>query len=384
MNKDKLLQTLRKNEVPLTNSETYQRNPPYYYDSLRAAFESYFNTFISKNFGYHFYATGLHDRGIDVYQYQTLDEENTVNSIIHFQRFFELFIKFLLTKADERLLYVSTVKNQSVQDYITLLDNAVESNPNSAIGFHEAFTRFTGLIKLSQDKSVDHTIVKSFKQVIEPYQFLLATGNLSGIEVMNHLRNKIMHSGSSLPNMWFLDYFITQHIVPIIFHITAIDKDTIGNTLFYLKTLSGNNILEGLNNIKFNYADLHNQTHRDAIYRKLLHIGHLKEQGRANLNMNMYVRENRATYEMNYRDPLGRGKRFADAERVHGHFKAIKTCPCCTNQSLVAYGFSIDDIFKPGSRLKISWIKCYTCEFHLHSNMHEPMIFGLAKENVFF
>ena len=119
------------------------------------------------------------------------------------------------------------------------------------------------------------------------------------------------------------------------------------------------------------------------MFRLLIYLGHLKEMGRANMNVNMNLRNNRATYEYNYRDPFGRGKRFANAEKDHEHFKAIKKCPCCGTDSLVIYSEKAIKIWEDEKPDFIEWIKCYTCEYHLRYNVGDPSIFNLSTEQIF-
>lgn len=99
--------------------------------------------------------------------------------------------------------------------------------------------------------------------------------------------------------------------------------------------------------------------------------------------MNLYVRMTKATYEYNYRDPKGRGMRFALAEKKHPDFKNISACPCCGVESLVLYQITIDDIFNAGKKLKIDWVKCYTCDYHLRYDTGEPHLLELYPQTLF-
>jgi hypothetical protein len=122
--------------------------------------------------------------------------------------------------------------------------------------------------------------------------------------------------------------------------------------------------------------------HEDTSY-ELVRLGHLKELGRANMKMNLFVRMNHASFEYNYRDPLGRGLRFAEAEKAHEHFISISKCPCCGKNSLVLYEETIDDIFNQGKKLHIQWVTCYTCTYHISTNAGDPVIFGLSEKEIF-
>jgi hypothetical protein len=171
--------------------------------------------------------------------------------------------------------------------------------------------------------------------------------------------------------LWLLDYFISQKIVPIVYSLLKVDSAKYSTDFFYFKTVTEINILEKFNEIKFEFKDLQTKNKRLDSFIKLLKIGHLKELGRANMNMNLYVRMNKATYEYNYNDPQGRGKRFALAEKKHPDFITVSECPCCGIKSLTLY------------RIKIDWVKCYTCEYHLRYDTGEPYLLDLYSKPIF-
>lgn len=91
----------------------------------------------------------------------------------------------------------------------------------------------------------------------------------------------------------------------------------------FLETRTGVDILDLLNEVKLKYRNPRNKKKIREAFLSLIYVGHLKELGRANMNMNWLMRGNlRVTYEYNYQDPIGRGKRFALAEKEqHIHAK---------------------------------------------------------------
>ena len=225
-------------------------------------------------------------------------------------------------------------------------------------------------------------IIPSSTEILGEYKFLCSTEHRASLEFLNRWRNRILHNGNTLPSPWLLDYMVTQLWIPLIFEIVKVDRPKLTDSLFYLETVTNFKILEELTAIKFEFADWSTQPHE--MFSKHLYIGHIKELGRANLNMNLFVRSNHAGYEYNYRDPKGRGKRFANAETDHPHFKEVKTCPCCGERSLVLYRESIDDvIFNPGHIKNIDWVKCYTCDYHLRCNVGDLSLFINDRDKLF-
>lgn len=377
-----------RNEVIIGNYKGRKTSYPFYYDSLRHAFGFYFNTFQSNNASYEFYAQGLANRNVSYIKHQYLDESNVLQAIISFERFFELFIKDLLRKTDRRFTYAHPkLTHNKALDIITRIRSG-NFRPYKFEGkyllapFRESIDRFYGLVALTKSNHSDR-IVKKFKRILKQYDFLDSSDHRASMELLSWYRDRVLHNGNKLPSLWFLDIMITQRLIPIIKDILEVDKDRLGEALFYTKTVTGINVIDRLSKVDFEYTHLRRKKNAEEIFEMLLYIGHLKELGRANLNMNLFVRKNRATYEYNEKDPKGRAKRFAEAERNHENFKAIKSCPCCGEMTLVIYKLITDDIFHPGQPFIISWIKCYLCDYHLRHNTGDPYFFGLTNEKLF-
>lgn len=380
-----------KNEARIDNHSGFKMTPPYYYDSLRHAYLAYFSTFQTNNSIYDYYAEGMSAfNSRRTSSTRLIDDENTVLSLIGFQRFFELFFKDLLSRVNPKLAH----KPKSNYRTLDVLLKAIEEKTfvsNKIVGQYEyipfglTINRFYQLIELS--KTNDSTpIVSKFRRLIKKYALLDSMDFREVLETLNWYRNKILHNGSRIPNQWFLDYFITQKISPIVFDLVSKEKDKLGMSLFYFNTVTGIDILSRLteNRLKFKFEDLSDETKAEQIFIKLLYIGHLKELGRANFNMNFATRNGRATYEYNYNDNFGRGKRFALAEQQHEDFKEIKKCTCCGSESLVVYSKIIDSVISiPSKKLDIQWVKCYTCHYHIRYNVGDPVFFDLQEEPFF-
>lgn len=389
MNFQQLMFLSEKNEVRIDNFRGHKSSVPYYYDSLRHAFDFYFNTFITNNSSYAFYAEGLYKKNVRIFKHQVLDQDNTVLTLIAFERFFELLLKELLGRVNKKLTFTS---GQRISGGTQALVNQIQTGNFSprkfegkplSIPFRETISRFYALVNLSNTNANSGSIVKKFSKLIKEYSFLDSPECEETFKYLNWYRDRILHNGNKLPSLWLLDYTISQRIIPIVSNLVKVDNKQQGPEFFYFKTVTGIDILNELNKIEFEFKDLKSKRKQYDSFVKLLKIGHLKELGRANMNMNFFVRQNSATYEYNYHDVKGRGQRFALAEKDHADFKDISNCPCCGVNSLVLYRIIIDDIFNPGKKLKIDWVKCYTCDYHLRYDTGEPYLLELYIKPLF-
>jgi hypothetical protein len=342
------------NQVRVDNHNNHSESPPYYFDSLRHGLGYYFNTFISKNIWYDHYSIGLstHDQqALSTFSRDMLDEDNTVLSIVSLQRFFEILVKQFLSDEDPTL---------------------IEKNGRS-IGLTEALNTFYRLQASSK-----------LPKIADKYQVLCMPESKVVLQYLSWWRNRILHNGNCLPSLWLLDYMFTQLFIPLISDIISHQRSMLGDSLFYLKTLTGIDILKEFEDIKFTFESLSDPAQKKETFNNLMLIGQLKELGRANLNMNLFVRAGHASYEYNYRDVEGRGTRFAESETRHPHFSAILKCPCCDIESLVLYEEIVDNPFsKKEDKIKIQWVKCYTCDYHLRYNVGDLSYFGFPTQRFF-
>lgn len=400
MNFKQLISLSDTNDVRIDNFRGYKQDRPHYYESLRHAFNFYFKTFITNNTHYSFYAEGLYKKNVRILKHQFLDQENTVLTIVAFERFFELFLKDLLGRVNKKMILVLSDTNNNgklvsvkrlrngVQEFINGISNGnyvpkmIERKPLS-IPFRETIDRFYELLDFSVRNPNSNSIVKKFSKLIAEYSFLDSIDYKATFQYLNWYRDRILHNGNKLPSLWLLDYTITQRVIPIVNELINVDSQRLGIDFFYFKTVTGIDILAGFDKVKFEFKDLKSKGKHYDSFIMLLKIGHLKELGRANMNMNLFVRMNRATYEYNYHDPKGRGIRFALAEKKHPDFKKIPECPCCGVKSLVLYQLVTDDLFNPGQKMKIDWVKCYTCDYHLRYDTGEPYLMELYTEPLF-
>ncbi|MGV3609432.1 MAG: hypothetical protein ACO1N0_00675 [Fluviicola sp.] len=377
------------NEIRVSSRGQYKHKPEYYYDSLRHAFGYYFNTFQTSNATYDDYALGLTYEFNKKDQIRFLDRDNTVLTIVAFERFFELFIKDLLRQTSPKLTYthINTGRGNRAKALISRIRNNTfipkkHDNKYLSAPFRDCLDRFYGLIELERELDPD-PIVKKFRKIIRKYPFLDSENYRTTMHLLSWYRDRILHNGNKLPSLWFLDYMISQRVIPIVQQIIETRKEELGLAMFYLKTPTGIDLLEHISRIQFDFSDLRQKKQQRRSFILLLYLGHLKELGRANLNMNLFARNNRSTYEYNYHDIKGRGERFACAEEKHPDFEKILVCPCCGVESMVRYRHSYPDLFKKGEISNIDWVKCYTCDYHIRYNAGDPHFFELSQEEIF-
>lgn len=372
MNLQQLQALSKQNEVRIGNFENETRAPDYCFDSLRQAFSFYFQTFITNNSGYHLYAQGPIGFEGNFIRRQFLNEETTIQGLISFHRFFELYLKNIVMKIDARL--VLHAKDRNITSILEKLDNI--SPDSKTINFSETIERFYGLLNLVRNKS---EIPKQIEQEkVQSYSFLASTDTEASLKLLSWWRNRILHNGDSLPTTWFYDYLVSQRLLPIINQIIEFEGEELKGSLFYLKTITGTNVLDEMLKLKFEFSDL--TPSRKTVY-KLLKLGHLKEMGRAALTMNFFMRGDIDTFEYHYVGIKDRAKRRALCEQEHPNFEETKTCICCNEETAVLYSANV--VNPQGRKLNIPWIKCYLCEYYMHFHMHDPHEFNLSTTRIF-
>lgn len=388
MNFEKLIELSHDFGVSIANDDTFKMTPPYYYDSLRNAFQAFFKTFQSTNSMYQFYAEGLSRIESNKLSSLHVDTENISLCMVGLERFFELYLKDLMGTIEPRLIQrPKNPKHKNPSEKISSIENdKFESKRYGSviqyINFYETIELYFHIS--TQIKKGEHnSILDSIAETITKHDFLSTDNSFATLKYLNWYRDRLLHDGSQVPSLWLFDYFITQHICPLLIDLFQIENDSIKGLPFYLKTLSGINILENIAKIKFDFEELKDKSQIENVQTKLLYIGHLKELGRANFNMNNYTRNGKSTFEYNYHDIFGRGERFAESEEKHENFKGIKSCPCCTKKTLVLYSMVIEDIFNKHDTLNIQWVKCYICDYHIRYNVGDPVFFNLSDVPIF-
>ena len=175
--------------------------------SLRTAIKAYFSTYDAVRNRFDSNDSELDKRTQDNVGYC----EACAETIVHFQHFFELIIKYILRR--DHLLLASRVYS-----YPTILHKILHNKPLSheeeqkiqSLEFSDALKTLCALIKTKQIQSIDDL------------EFIL--DHKCTFEELNTLRNRVWHRGSFFLYYTKLDEFVGKFILPVIDVITQMTQ----------------------------------------------------------------------------------------------------------------------------------------------------------------
>lgn len=366
---NELQKFFKENEVKI--GIDYTLGTPLYYDSLRSGFFHYFSTYLDHK--------NLLPLILDSYDWtkDTLShsalEYNLSQSILSFHRFFELFLKDVLRKINP---YLAVKFIEKTEDLFEFLDGDLPAENIKSIEFGEALKRFR---QAYQKYLVGSDVYESY---LKDIHFLYEKSAKEALEVLSEWRNRIMHNGSTFPNLFAYEYLITQRIIPLIYRIVDLEKKKSNFEPHYFATLSGIETVKELTNISFNHNDSKNTKEQENLRFKFYKIAHLKELGRASFTQDFYRRKDRDYKEPKYNSPIERAERFAQAEKaMNQECCAINTCNCCNAKSQVVYRREFIDL---NNQKDFSmWLRCFNCDYTIALNLYDPKHFGLSVEPLF-
>lgn len=370
---DRLREFFKNNEVRIGECKDFTTVPPVYYSSLNDAFLNYFLTFRDKKDTFHFILDiQAWDRKSLAFNF-TGANDHIVFSILGFHRFIELLLKDILRRINPYLAVKFLEKEEEV---FLFLDSKITADEIKTIEFSETVRRFKQAFK-HYDKRSDVYI-----EHLQDYEFLKAQKSIETLDILAEWRNRIMHNGTTLPNILAFEYLISQRLVPLIDRIISAEKRYLENYLpHFFETATGIKIIDEILAVKFEFSDFEDNRKSKDLAISMLKLAHLKEIGRAAFANDTIIRKNISFYEPYYDDPIGRVERFAETEQNHKEFYKLRECLCCGVRSLVVYRKPIDI---PGTEgMFISWFKCYNCDYSLKNNVGDPHFFNLSNEPIF-
>ena len=198
---------------------------------------------------------------------------------------------------------------------------------------------------------------------------------------LSNWRNRIIHNGNTLPNIYAMDYLVSQRISPLVLRVIESDKQTLKDYRpHYFTTFTGIEIIKEISLVQFDYKDFTKKEHTELWY-KILHLAHLKEMGRAAYSTDPLLKRNLSYYEPYFEHPVERYEANAKNQESHPEFYSRAKCPCCGYKTLVVYRKDID-IFYTDDKF-ISWFTCYACNYSLKNNIGDPHYFGLSGQPIF-
>lgn len=345
--------------------------PPLYYQSLNDAFNNYFTTLRKIKDTYHFLLDlNSWNKGESTWDFQNAD--NAVFTILGFHRFFELLLKDILKRIDPKLaVKFPERENETIKFY----NNELGTEQMETVEFRKAFERFKEAIKYQKQ----HPDKKEY-EIVRKFSFL----NSTSLITLSRWRNRIMHNGNTIPNVFLLDFLVSQQIIPIVQEVIRVDKEVLKDYKpHFFETVTGIKIIEEIIKIKIDFTEFTDISKGHQLALKFLRLAHLKELGRAMFSVDLAtVKLNIPYYAPYYTDPIGRNMRFAELEKTNSSFYALKKCSCCGIESLVVYRKEFDDFFST-NKLFISWFHCFTCTYSLKDNLGDPNDFGYSNEKIF-
>ncbi len=371
---NKLRDFFSNNDVRIGEGKDFQTTPPVYYSSLSNAFYNYFLTFRDKKDSFHFVLDlELWNRETLAFQF-TGANSNIVFAILGFHRFIELLLKDILRRINP---YLAVKLFEKEQELFQFLDNQINTDSIRTIEYGETLKRFKQAYK-----HYDQT-TEIYKKYLQEYEFMISEQSLETLNILAEWRNRIMHNGTTLPNLFAFEYLVSQRLIPLISKIIKAEKQYLkGYSPYFFETKTGIKVIDQILSISFDYSDFTDKSKYKHLAKCLLKISHLKEIGRAAYNQDAVMRNNISFYEPYYENPANRAERFAETEKQHKEFHSLNKCICCGVKSLVVYRKEFDNIIER-KRDFISWFHCYNCDYSLKNNVGDPHYFGLAEEPLF-
>ncbi|MFL9483438.1 hypothetical protein ACI6Q2_11725 [Chitinophagaceae bacterium LWZ2-11] len=362
------------NEVRIGEGGNFHVNPPVYYASLNEAFYSYFLTFREFKNKLHF-IQDINSLSKEFFAFTFAEiNSNIAICILSFHRFIELLLKDILRRINP---FLAVRFLEKPEELFAFFNNKIDASEIRTTEYAEAFERLLYAFNFYAQTTDIH------QNYLKDYQFLSDDNNKETLGKLTMWRNRIMHNGTTLPNLIAFEYLFSQRLIPLIDQILKAEKKYLrGYTPYYFETKTGINIIQEMLKIKFDYKDFKNKEKSEQLGKCFLKIGHLKEMGRTAYNQKPLDRGNMSTYENLYENPIGRAERFAETERKNQYFFSLTTCICCGANALVVYKKELPNIIDNNLEVH-KWLKCYNCDYSLRDNVGDPHYFNLSHKPLF-
>ena len=332
-------------EINISNAAFY---------SLKIAIKSYFNT-------YHSMMNILENidnrNSLENIELSNNYIEDYIETIIHFQHFFELLIKselevkhplLILKIIDKPLLLYKLIQKEQISD-----DDYVKIY---SIEFTEALKTFCDLYKAG-------ILTEEISEIIYDSREILTA--------LNTFRNRALHRGVFILKYYALDEFVCKYVLPIVKKIVILqDYLCYLNEWMFEKNDLGVDII----------SEMVKEFEKDEIdYTK---IAFFKEIGRASYGVNVHKRFLPSEIE--------KIKANKAIEEKYNMVSGNQCCPVCGNDSLLNY-YEVDVTYDElGDELDTSggfqiiqvpytcekYIKCVHCNFEVNRFIQDPATYG--------
>lgn len=322
--------------------------------SLKIALKSYFNTYhcMLENL---IYEDNVSIKKVKLnYAYY----ESYMETIVHFQHFFELITKNILEK-ENPLLALRYIKKPVTLHKLLNKEEISESeyNESYSIEFNDAVETIYELVKSDRLSKTSCKIISENKDTLS---------------ALNNFRNRIWHRGKFVLKYHSLDEFICKYVLPIVIEISNLDeyKCFKHEWKYRPKNELGVDILEKL--IKeFETGSVD--------YTK---IALFKEMGRVSYDVESKL------LKPSIDEKIKMLKKF---EEKHDMIFNVHTCPVCGKRSLLNYYCyeewidELGDEMGPGGFQIINgydevekYVRCVLCGFEVNKFIKDPCEYGLG------
>lgn len=315
-----------------------------------------------------------------------------INSIIGFHHFIELHIKDILIEHHPSF-GIHPKKFPGAKKFIEEID--------STIIFSEKSVNFLFAIEIIEELKKNQSNADSKHKLHPKYNFVATDENLSTIKKLYSYRNSTLHKADIILPAIPYDYFITQHVLPIINQFIQIEPD------FILDEINkpihcGVNVFNEILKIKINIDDLKKDDHNKELDHNLSYLAHLKELGRASYNrpidntlkeLKQLEKENskddQDIFSYNYSKEI---KKIIVAEnyvkdlslKENEKIWAIHNCPCCGVKTFLVFWRVVQPIEgMPRAYRVTEEAKCQFCDYEIDRAMGEPKRFKILKKDIF-
>lgn len=330
------------------------------FSSLGIALESYFSTYQACKFQLSSIERGYNSLEEEQFNYTSSYYKSCVETIIHFQHFFELSCKKILK--DEHPLLSDVASTTPLVLHKLLKGGSLSGEDESSlrsIEFSEALKRLNVLIK--NEKIPDFNNLK------------FITSHTPVLEAVNGLRNRIWHRGLFVLRYKSLDELICKHILPLVRNFISLDGFSEGENIWMYKHLDC-----GLNPIDELISEYTNNP--NANLRK---VAFLKELGRAAYKNPLIVRHSgsalRDFASLHNNEFISRAEKLADAMEKKGG-EVRKRCPVCAVNSLIISRESeveCDENDTVTNSYEFTYqVNCECCELSLYSGFENASSYG--------
>ncbi|HRE95245.1 MAG TPA: hypothetical protein PK637_00675, partial [Flavobacteriales bacterium] len=197
-----------------------------------------------------------------------------ISSIVSFHHFIELHIKDILYQSHPLLATdMRRMDNATLLEYLET--EKIEPGDRSI--------DFAVALQLLKDLKKARGSGKKKYFLPQKHDFILLEQHLKTIKKLFDYRNSTLHRGDVILPYLAFDYFISQHVLPLVKTILDSEPDYILKEIDR-ETGCGLKVFNEILKIKFNINDLKKEGSKDFID-KIERLAHLKELGRASFNL---------------------------------------------------------------------------------------------------